>query len=248
MLSLENKIALVTGASRGIGAEILTQLGQAGATVIGSATSQAGVEKIEAQLRHFNVKGGGVILDVTQENSVNAALSSIQERFGHVEILVNNAGITDDNLFLRMKDEQWYNVIETNLNAIFRLSKHCLKNMIKARFGRIISISSVVGLSGNPGQTNYAAAKAGLIGFSKSLAMEVASRNITVNVVAPGMIETDMTAELNANQRQQILEHIPVGRMGSPAEIAAGVVFLASPLASYITGETLNINGGMYMS
>jgi 3-oxoacyl-[acyl-carrier protein] reductase len=245
---LENQIALVTGASRGIGQAIAKGLGAAGATVIGTATSESGAEKITAYLQEAGIKGQGMVLDVSNSDSVASCVKQVGTDFGAPDILVNNAGITKDTLLMAMKDEQWEDIINTNLTSIFRMSKAVVRGMMKKRNGRIISISSVVGASGNPGQTNYAAAKAGLVGFSKSLAREIGSRNITVNAVAPGFIDTDMTRELDQNQKDSLLTQIPLGRLGSAEEIAATVVFLASPAAAYITGETIHVNGGMYMS
>ncbi|MCB1737966.1 MAG: 3-oxoacyl-ACP reductase FabG, partial [Gammaproteobacteria bacterium] len=243
-MSLDNEIALVTGASRGIGAAIAQALGEQGATVIGTATTDKGAEAIAKRLSDAGVKGTGMTLDVADPESVDAVLKGITEQFGAVSVLVNNAGITRDNLLMRMKDEEWDAIMATNLTSVYRLSKAVLRGMTKARKGRIISISSVVGASGNAGQTNYAAAKAGLIGFSKSLAREVGSRGITVNVVAPGFIDTDMTRELADAQRDALLGQIPLGRLGQPTEIAAVVAFLASPAAGYISGETIHVNGG----
>lgn len=245
---LENQIALVTGASRGIGQAIAKGLGAAGATVIGTATSESGAEKITAYLKEAGITGKGMVLDVANAESVANCVKLIGTEFGAPDILVNNAGITKDTLLMAMKDEQWDDIINTNLTSVFRMSKAVVRGMMKKRNGRIISISSVVGASGNPGQTNYAAAKAGLVGFSKSLAREIGSRNITVNAVAPGFIDTDMTRELDQNQKDMLLTQIPLGRLGSAEEIAATVVFLASPAAAYITGETIHVNGGMYMS
>jgi 3-oxoacyl-[acyl-carrier protein] reductase len=242
------KIALVTGATRGIGAAIALALGKQGATVIGTATTTAGVEKISVAFAAAGVKGCGVALNVAQPESVETALGIIKERYGMPAILVNNAAITSDNLLMRMKEDEWGNVIETNLNSIYRVTKACLRDMLKARWGRIVSISSVVGATGNPGQVNYAAAKAGLIGFTKALALEVGSRDITVNAVAPGFIDTDMTRELPEEQRNLLLSRIPLQRLGRPEEIAAAVVFLVSSEASYVTGQTLHVNGGMYMN
>ncbi len=244
---LNNQIALVTGASRGIGAAIAQTLGKQGATVIGTATSQGGAENIEAALKAAGIKGMGLALDVNDAAQVESVLKTISEKFGDVSILVNNAGITRDTLLMRMKDEDWDAVISTNLKSVYRMSQAVLRPMMKARTGRIISISSVVGHMGNAGQTNYAAAKAGMTGFTKSLAAEVGSRGITVNCVAPGFIETDMTAELPEEIKQQMLARIPAGRLGNVDEIAATVAFLASPPAAYITGETIHVNGGMYM-
>jgi 3-oxoacyl-[acyl-carrier protein] reductase len=240
-------VALVTGASRGIGRSIAEQLAKGGATVIGTATSEAGAQGITEWLTAGNFKGRGIVLNVADAASGEAALKDIEAKEGAVTILVNNAGITRDNLLLRMKAEEWDEIMNTNLASVFRLSKGVLRGMMKARRGRIINIASVVGVMGNAGQTNYAAAKAGIIGFSKSLAREVGSRNITVNVVAPGFIATDMTAKLPAEQQQQLTNQVALGRLGSPEDIAHAVAFLASPQASYITGETLHVNGGMYM-
>lgn len=243
---LNNQVALVTGASRGIGAAIAKALGQQGATVIGTATSASGAEAITAALKAANVNGVGLVLDVTQPEQVDAVLKQIAEQYGDVSILVNNAGITKDTLLMRMKDEDWDAVLNTNLKSVFRMSQAVLRPMMKARQGRIINISSVVGHMGNAGQTNYAAAKAGMTGFTKSMAMEVGSRGITVNCVAPGFIETDMTAELPEEIKAKMLERIAIGRLGQVDEIAATVAFLASPGAAYITGETIHVNGGMY--
>lgn len=245
---LENKIALVTGASRGIGRAIASCLGRAGAVVIGTATTEEGAAKISAALAEEKINGAGMVLNVTSQESVDALLTAIREKFGAVNILVNNAAVTKDNLFLRMKEEEWEEVINTNLTSIFRLSKACLRDMLKARAGRIITIGSVVGTTGNPGQVNYSAAKAGIIGFSKSLALEVGSREITVNVVAPGYIKTDMTDALTDEQRESIFQKIPMQKPGSAQDIGAAVVFLASDQAGYITGQTLHVNGGMYMA
>ncbi|MEJ2180278.1 MAG: 3-oxoacyl-ACP reductase FabG [Gammaproteobacteria bacterium] len=247
-MSLENEIALVTGASRGIGQAIALKLGKDGATVIGTATSSSGAENITKTLKDNGLKGMGVVMNVTDQSSVDAALETITGEFGAPSVLVNNAGITRDNLLMRMKDDEWNDIIETNLTSIFRLSKACLRAMTKARKGRIISISSVVGAAGNAGQTNYSAAKAGLLGFTKSLAREVGARGITVNAVAPGFIDTDMTKALPDAQREALQKEIPLNRLGQPEEIAAAVAFLASSEAGYITGETLHVNGGMYMA
>ena len=244
---LEGQIALVTGASRGIGAAIAQELGKQGATVIGTATSAGGAENITASLKAANIKGLGLALDVNDGAQIEAVLAEIASKFGDVTILVNNAGITKDTLLMRMKAEDWDSVISTNLTSVYRMSQAVLRPMMKARTGRIISISSVVGHMGNAGQTNYSAAKAGMAGFTKSLAAEVGSRNITVNCVAPGFIETDMTAELPEAIKTKMLERVPLGRLGNVNEIAATVAFLASPLAAYITGETIHVNGGMYM-
>ena len=245
---LENEIALVTGASRGIGQSIAVALGQAGAVIIGTATSSDGAGNITKYLNENNIKGQGMVLDVTDADSVDALLKSIKDVFSAPSILVNNAGITRDNLLIRMKDEEWDDIMETNLKSLFRLSKACLRAMTKARKGRIINISSVVGSTGNPGQVNYAAAKAGVIGFTKSLARELGSRNITVNAVAPGFIDTDMTRALPDEQKQALLAQIPLGRLGTVEEVAGAVVFLAQPSNGYITGSTIHVNGGMYMN
>ncbi|MCG6936636.1 MAG: 3-oxoacyl-ACP reductase FabG [Gammaproteobacteria bacterium] len=246
---LEGEIALVTGASRGIGKAIAEQLASQGATVIGTATSDAGAESITAYLSANSYSGGGkgMCLNVTDADSITEVIGAITDEFGPVSILVNNAGITRDNLLMMMKDEQWNEIISTNLTSIYRLSKAVLRNMMKKRKGRIINISSVVGLTGNPGQTNYSATKAGMLGFTKSLAREIGSRNITVNCVAPGFIDTDMTRELPEEQRLALISQIPLNRLGDAADIAAVVAFLAGPGAAYITGETINVNGGMYM-
>ena len=247
-MSLQGKVALVTGASRGIGQAIAFELGRQGATVIGTATSEAGAARIGEALKQQGIQGAGMLLDVSSDESVNTVLEQIQKDFGAVAVLVNNAGITRDNLMLRMKDEEWFDVINTNLNSLFRLSKAVLRGMTKARWGRIISIGSVVGAMGNAGQVNYAAAKAGLEGFSRALAREVGSRSITVNSVAPGFIDTDMTRELPEAQREALLTQIPLGRLGQAEEIAKVVGFLASDGAAYVTGATVPVNGGMYMS
>jgi len=247
-MTLDNQVALVTGASRGIGRAIAESLGNAGATVIGTATSEAGAQAISAGLKEQGIKGAGMMLDVAQQDSIDAVLKQIAEQFSAPTILVNNAGITRDNLLMRMKPDEWDDIINTNLSSVYRMSKACLRAMMKARFGRIISIASVVGVTGNAGQANYAAAKAGIIGFSKSLAQEIGSRGITVNSVAPGFIDTDMTSSLPDEQKEALLSQIPAGRLGQADEIAAAVAFLASQQASYITGETIHVNGGMYMS
>ena len=247
-MTLENEIAFVSGASRGIGKEIALELGRQGAIVVGTATSESGAENISKYLKENSIQGMGVAMNVTDQASIDAALKQVEDAYGAPSILVNNAGITRDNLLMRMKDEEWDASMTTNLSSIFRLSKAVLRAMMKARKGRIISIASVVGVSGNAGQTNYAAAKAGVIGFSKSLAREVGSRGITVNVVAPGFIDTDMTRALPEAQRDALLAQIPLARLGQPAEIAKAVGFLASPGAAYITGETIHVNGGMYMA
>lgn len=245
---LEGQIALVTGASRGIGAAVALELGKQGATVIGTATTARGAEQISMALQQGGVKGEGMMLDVNDAAQVEAVLKTIAEKFGVITILVNNAGITRDTLLMRMSEDDWDAVLSTNLKSVFRLSQAVLRPMMKARQGRIISISSVVGHMGNAGQTNYAAAKAGMAGFTKSLAREVGSRGITVNCVAPGFIDTDMTRELSEDQRNGLIQHVPAGRFGSVEDIAAAVSFLASPRAGYITGETLHVNGGMYMA
>jgi len=245
---LDGQVALVTGATRGIGRAIALELARAGATVIGTATTDDGASKIAEYLAAAGHAGTGIRLDVADGAAVEAALADIDVRFGAIAILVNNAGITRDNLLLRMKDDEWDAVLATNLKPAFRLAKGVLRGMMKARHGRIIQIGSVVGTSGNPGQANYAAAKAALIGFTKSLAQEVGSRNITINCIAPGFIDTDMTKALPEAQRAKLLERIPLGRLGSPEDIAHAVVFLASPRAGYITGATLHVNGGMYMA
>ncbi len=244
---LENEIALVTGASRGIGKAIALELGNKGAVVIGTATSDSGAEAITNYLKENAIQGIGLALNVTSQESIDAALIKINEAFGAPSILVNNAGITRDNLLMRMKDQEWDDIIDTNLTSVYRMSKACMRGMMKARKGRVINISSVVGESGNMGQTNYAAAKAGMIGFSKSMAREVATRGITVNCVAPGFIETDMTKGLPDAQKEALLKQIPVNRLGQPEEIAAAVSYLASPGAAYVTGQTISVNGGMYM-
>jgi 3-oxoacyl-[acyl-carrier protein] reductase len=245
--SLEGKTALVTGASRGIGQAIALTLGNMGATVIGSATSEQGAQAISRFLEEHGLKGYGVQLDVTQPEQVEACLDHINKDVGAPLILVNNAGITRDNLLMRMKDEEWDSIISANLSGVFRVTKGCLRGMLKAKWGRIISLGSVVGSTGNPGQANYAATKAAIIGFSKSLAQEIASRGITVNVVAPGFIDTDMTRALNEQQRAAILQNIPRGELGQPQDIADSIAFLASEQARYITGQTIHVNGGMYM-
>jgi 3-oxoacyl-[acyl-carrier protein] reductase len=246
--SLADEIVLVTGASRGIGKTIALALGAQGAVVIGTATSDKGAEAISNYLSENSIKGQGMMLNVTEQDSVDAVITEMTESFGAPSILINNAGITRDNLLMRMKDDEWNDIISTNLTSVYRMSKACLRAMTKARKGRIISISSVVGVSGNAGQTNYAAAKAGLIGFTKSLAREVGARGITVNAVAPGFIDTDMTRELPEAQKEALLSAIPLRRLGNPEEIASAVAFLASPGAAYISGETLHVNGGMYMA
>lgn len=244
---LENQIALVTGASRGIGAAIADTIGNSGAVVIGTATSESGAAAITERFKTAGINGVGMVLNVADSDSVAAVIKQIGADFGAPTILINNAGITRDNLMLRMKDDEWADIIETNLTSIFRVSKACLRGMMKAQKGRIINIGSVVGSTGNPGQANYAAAKAGMVGFTKSLAREIGSRNITVNTVSPGFIDTDMTKDLPEEQREALQKEIALGRLGTPDEIAKAVLFLASDDSSYITGETLHVNGGMYM-
>lgn len=246
-MSIEEKVALVTGASRGIGAAIAEALGQAGATVVGTATTEKGANAISERFKNTGVKGEGKVLNVTDAESIAALLKDIQEKYAAPQILVNNAGITKDNLLMRMNDDEWDSVIDTNLNAIYRLSKACVRGMMKARWGRIINISSIVGSMGNMGQTNYAATKAGVAGFGRALAKELGSRNITVNTVAPGFIDTDMTKELPKEQKALMLSQIPLGRLGQPSEIAGVVSFLAGDSGGYISGETIQVNGGMYM-
>ena len=247
-MSLQGKVALVTGASRGIGQAIALQLGAQGATVIGTATSEKGAQSISQALQEKGIQGTGMVLNVCDAESVTATLERIQAEFGAPLILGNNAGITRYNLMLRMKDDEWFDVIDTNLHSLYRMSKAVLRGMTKARWGRIISIGSVVGAMGNAGQVNYAAAKAGLEGFGRALAREVGSRSITVNAVAPGFIDTDMTRELPEAQRDALLTQIPLGRLGQAEEIANVVTFLASDQASYVTGTTIPVNGGMYIS
>lgn len=246
--AFDNKIALITGASRGIGAAIADYLGNAGATVIGTATSDSGAAAITTRLQEQDIQGEGMQLNVMDLDSITKTLEAIQEKYGAVTVLINNAGITRDNLLMRMSDAEWNDVINTNLSAAFRLSKACLRGMMKARWGRIVNIGSVVGSMGNAGQCNYAATKAGIAGFARSLAKEVGSRNVTVNSVAPGFIDTDMTKELPEAQKKAMLSAIPMGRLGAPKEIASVVAFLCSDEASYMTGETLHVNGGMYMA
>jgi 3-oxoacyl-[acyl-carrier protein] reductase len=247
-MSLKDEIVLVTGASRGIGKAIALELGARGATVIGTATSENGARGISETLAENSVSGSGRVLNVTDPDSIGALIKAMQVDFGAPTVLVNNAGITRDNLLLRMRDDEWDDVIQTNLTSAFRMSKACLRGMMKARHGRIISITSVIAATGNPGQANYAATKAGVIGFTKSLAREIGSRGITVNAVAPGFIDTDMTRALPEEQRAKLLEQIPLARLGDVEDIAHAVAFLASSEASYITGETLHVNGGMYMN
>jgi len=244
---LQGEVALVTGASRGIGRAIALELARLGAVVVGTATSGEGVSAVDTLLAEAGLQGRGLVLDVADPGSCERALADVEGREGPVTVLVNNAGITRDTLLLRMKPEDWDAVINTNLSAVFRLSKGVLRGMMKARKGRIINVASVVGLIGNPGQANYAAAKAGIVGFTRSLAREVASRGITANVVAPGFIDTDMTRGLSEEQRAALADQIPLGRLGAPEDVAGAVAFLAGPRAAWITGETLNVNGGMHM-
>lgn len=241
------RVALVTGASRGIGAAIAEKLGQSGMTVIGTATTESGAQGISERLQASTITGEGMVLDVTDADSVAQLLAAVTKKYGTITVLVNNAGITKDNLLMRMSDEEWFDVINTNLSAVFRLSRACLRGMLKARWGRIVNISSIVGSMGNAGQTNYSATKAGVMGFARSLAKEVGSRNITVNSVAPGFIDTDMTKALPQEQRDELASSIALARLGQPEEIAAVVQFLCSDGASYVTGETIHVNGGMYM-
>ena len=247
-MSLDGKIALVTGATRGIGRAIALRLGSQGATIVGTATSEAGAKAITEYLRAASIVGSGMVLDVTDFDSIEAVVAETESTYGAPNILVNNAGITRDNLLVRMKDDDWDDIINTNLTPIYKLSKRCLRAMTKARSGRIITITSVVGVMGNAGQTNYAAAKAGVIGFSKSLAREVGARGITVNAVAPGFIDTDMTSSLADDHKAALLSQVPIKRLGTPEEIAGAVSYLASDDAAYITGETIHVNGGMYMN
>jgi 3-oxoacyl-[acyl-carrier protein] reductase len=240
-------IALVTGASRGIGQAIALALGKQGAKVVGTATTEQGAAAIQSSFDDQGLQGLGLVLDVTDVDAIISVMKRIQDTLGAPSILVNNAGITRDNLLMRMKEDEWGAVLDTNLSSIFRLSKACLRGMMKAKRGRIINIASVVAVTGNPGQANYCAAKAGMIGFSKSLAREVGTRGITVNAIAPGFIDTDMTRNLAADQRESLISQIPLGRLGGVDDIAAAAVFLASPQAAYITGETLHVNGGMHM-
>ena len=245
---MTDKVALVTGACRGIGRAIAEALGAQGLTVVGTATTEAGAAAISAYCAELGIKGEGLALNVTDADAVDAVIKTVTERYGAPLVLVNNAGITRDNLLMRMKDEEWSDVIDTNLNAIYRVTKACLRGMTKARWGRIVNISSVVGSMGNAGQTNYAATKSGMEGFARALARELGSRAITVNNVAPGFIDTDMTRELAEAQRSAMVEQIPLGRLGGAAEVAAAVAFLVGDAAAYITGETLHVNGGMYMA
>ena len=245
---LAGEIALVTGASRGIGHAIALGLGRAGAVVIGTATSEAGAEAIGAALAEVGIQGRGAVLDVSDPDSVDGLVADVAGHEGPITILVNNAGITRDNLLMRMKPEDWDNILNTNLSSVYRTARACLRGMMKARRGRIINIGSVVGAMGNPGQANYCAAKAGIGGFTRSLAREVGSRSITVNTIAPGFIETDMTRALDDAQRAAMAAQIPLGRLGAPEDIAAAVLVLASPAGAYVTGETLNVNGGLFMA
>lgn len=246
-MNIDGLVCFVTGASRGLGAAIADQLGQLGGIVVGTATSQAGADAISARLTSKNIQGSGMVLNVTDEASIAEAVKQTNEQFGAIAILVNNAGITRDGLLMRMKDDDWDAIMDTNLKSTFRMSKACMRGMMKARFGRIINISSIVGVTGNAGQANYAASKAGMIGFSRSMAQEIASRNITVNVVAPGFIKSDMTDGLDDSQKEALMKNIPMARLGMPEDVAGAVAFLASPMASYITGTVLHVNGGMFM-
>ena len=248
MFALKGEIALVTGASRGIGRSIALTMGQQGALIVGTSTSDIGAQKISATLDEAGIEGGGAVLDVTHRESVEKVVKQLEKDFGPVSILVNNAGITRDNILLRMKEEEWDEILDTNLSSVFRVTKACLRGMTRARRGRVINVTSIVGATGNSGQTNYAAAKAGVVGFTKSLASEVASRGITVNAIAPGFIETDMTASLEQTHRDALANSIPLGRLGVGEDVAATAVFLASPEASYITGQVIHVNGGLYMS
>ena len=247
MNGLEGKVALVTGASRGIGRAIAVALAKSGAKVVGTATTEAGAAAITQAFAQDKLQGAGLVMNVNQGGDIDAALADAQGRYGDVAILVNNAGITRDNLLLRMKEDEWDDIMSTNLKSVYRLSKAVLRGMMKARHGRIVNITSVIGSTGNAGQANYAAAKSGVVGFSKALAREVGSRNITVNCVAPGFIDTDMTRALSEDQKKGLLTQIPLGRLGDVDDVAQAVLFLASPHASYITGSTLHVNGGMHM-
>jgi len=248
MFDLTNKICLVTGATRGIGKAIAQQLGLQGATVIGTATSEAGAQTISENLKEAGITGQGMVLNVSELDSIEVVLKEVADQYGAITVLVNNAGITRDNLMMRMKEDEWDDIMNTNLKSVYRLSKGVLRGMMKARNGRIINITSVVGVSGNAGQANYSAAKAGVIGFSKSLAQEVASRGVTVNAIAPGFINTDMTKALSEEVIDKMTANIPAARLGTPEDIAANVVFLASDESAYMTGSTLHVNGGMYMT
>lgn len=245
---LSNKIALVTGASRGIGKSIALALAKAGATVIGTATSHKGAEEISHYLKGIDAQGVGICLDIKDFASIHTFMTEVTEKFGAPNILINNAAITRDNLFIRMKDEEWNDVINVNLSAAYQLNKACIKSMMKARWGRIVTIGSIVGSTGNPGQANYCAAKAGVVGMTKSIALELASRGITANVVAPGFIDTDMTRSLTEDQKSALLKQIPMGAIGNPEDIAHAVLFLVSDQSGYITGQTLHVNGGMYLN
>jgi len=247
-MDISNKIILVTGASRGIGMAIASELSENGAIVIGTATSKEGASSISNSLSSFKNKGEGMVLDVNSSDSIQSLIKSINEKYGEIQILVNNAGITQDNLLVRMKDEEWDDVLSTNLTSIYKLSKSVLRSMMKSRYGKIINISSVVGHMGNAGQTNYVASKAGITGFTKSLAQEVGNRGITVNCVAPGFIDTDMTKSLSDDQKEKLITHIPLSRLGNSSDVAKAVLFLASSDADYITGETIHVNGGMLMA
>ena len=244
---LKDQIALVTGASRGIGRAVALDLGRNGAIVIGTATTESGAQAITDYLSEAEIRGKGHVLDVNDAARIDALLNEVRQEFGEIAILVNNAGITRDNLVMRITDAEWDDIMATNLKSVFRMSRAVLRAMVKARYGRIINISSVVGSMGNAGQANYAAAKAGIFGFSKSLAREVGSRNVTVNSIAPGFIDTDMTRALSYAQRDALIQHVPLGRLGQPDDVAAAVTFLASPAAGYITGSTLHVNGGLHM-
>ena len=248
MFDLTNKVCLVTGATRGIGKAIAQQLGLQGATVIGTATSEAGAQTISENLKEAGITGQGMVLNVSELDSIEVVLKEVADQYGAITVLVNNAGITRDNLMMRMKEDEWDDIMNTNLKSVYRLSKGVLRGMMKARNGRIINITSVVGVSGNAGQANYSAAKAGVIGFSKSLAQEVASRGVTVNAIAPGFINTDMTKALSEEVIDKMTANIPAARLGTPEDIAANVVFLASDESAYMTGSTLHVNGGMYMT